>query len=99
MTRCCGSCEISPEHWICSRAWVIHRDVKPSNIMVTPSGHAVLTDFGLALSAEEGTIGSTFGSVHYIAPEQAVSSAQAVAQSDLYSLVCVIRDDDGQSAI
>ncbi|HRF96419.1 MAG TPA: protein kinase, partial [Aggregatilineales bacterium] len=56
---------------------VIHRDVKPSNIMVTGDGHAVLTDFGLALSAQEGTLGNTFGSVHYIAPEQAVSSAQA----------------------
>jgi len=69
---------------------VIHRDVKPSNIMVTNDGHAVLTDFGLALSAQEGTLGNTFGSVHYIAPEQAVSSAQAVPQSDLYSLGVVL---------
>jgi serine/threonine protein kinase len=69
---------------------VIHRDVKPSNIMVMPSGHAVLTDFGLALSVPEGTLGNTFGSAHYIAPEQAVSSAQAVPQSDLYSLAVVL---------
>ena len=69
---------------------VIHRDVKPSNIMVTGDGHAVLTDFGLALNTSEGTIGNTFGSVHYIAPEQAVSSAQAVPQSDLYSLGVVL---------
>jgi len=69
---------------------VIHRDVKPSNIMVTPSGHAVLTDFGLALSVPEGSLGNTFGSAHYIAPEQAVSSAQAVPQSDLYSLAIVL---------
>jgi serine/threonine protein kinase len=65
---------------------VIHRDVKPSNVMVTPEGRAVLTDFGLALSVTEGTIGSTFGTAHYIAPEQAVSSANAVPQSDQYSL-------------
>jgi serine/threonine protein kinase len=65
---------------------VIHRDVKPSNIMVTTEGRAVLTDFGLALSVSEGTIGSTFGTAHYIAPEQAVSSANAVPQSDQYSL-------------
>lgn len=69
---------------------VIHRDVKPSNIMVTQDGHAVLTDFGLALNTNEGTLGNTFGSVHYIAPEQAVSSKQASPQSDLYSLGVVV---------
>lgn len=71
------------------RQSIIHRDVKPSNIIVTPEGKAVLTDFGLALNATEGTIGNTFGSVHYIAPEQAVASAQAVPQSDQYSLAIV----------
>lgn len=69
---------------------VIHRDVKPSNIMVMSDGRTVLTDFGLAMRAQEGTIGNTFGSVHYIAPEQAVSSSQASPQSDLYSLGVVL---------
>jgi serine/threonine protein kinase len=69
---------------------VIHRDVKPSNIMITADGHAVLTDFGLALSVPEGSIGNTFGSAHYIAPEQAISSANAVPQSDFYSLGIVL---------
>jgi serine/threonine protein kinase len=69
---------------------VIHRDVKPSNIMITPQGGAILTDFGLALSVPEGTQGNTFGSAHYIAPEQAISSADAVPQSDLYSLGVVL---------
>src|SRR5258708_35759983 len=69
---------------------VIHRDIKPSNIMLDSENRAVLTDFGLALSTQEGTLGDTFGSAHYIAPEQAVSSAKAVPQSDLYSLgVCL----------
>ncbi len=68
---------------------IIHRDVKPSNIIVNSEGHGVLTDFGLALNALEGTIGNTFGSVHYIAPEQAISSAQAVPQSDQYSLAII----------
>src|SRR5579859_3005666 len=65
---------------------VIHRDVKPSNIMLESDGRPVLTDFGLALRVSEGTIGDTFGSPHYISPEQARSSANAVPQSDLYSL-------------
>jgi serine/threonine protein kinase len=69
---------------------VIHRDIKPSNIMLTSTGKAILTDFGLALSVPEGTIGNTFGSAHYIAPEQAISSAQAVPQSDIYSLGIVL---------
>ncbi len=68
---------------------VIHRDIKPSNIMMTSTG-ASLTDFGLALSTAEGTMGDTFGSAHYIAPEQAISSARAVPQSDLYSLGVVL---------
>ena len=70
---------------------VIHRDVKPSNIMLERrTGRAILMDFGLALSVPEGTLGDTFGSAHYIAPEQAISSAKAVPQSDLYSLGVVV---------
>ncbi len=69
---------------------VIHRDIKPSNIMVTPQGQAILTDFGLALNAPDGTVGRTFGSAHYIAPEQAISSAKSVPQSDLYALGVVL---------
>jgi serine/threonine-protein kinase len=65
---------------------VIHRDVKTSNIMLDKDGTPILTDFGLVLSAWEGTLGHTFGSPHYIAPEQAVSSDKATAASDLYSL-------------
>src|SRR5260221_1719955 len=69
---------------------VIHRDIKPSNIMLDTENLAILTDFGLALNMTEGTLGDTFGSAHYIAPEQAVSSPKADPQSDLYSLrVCL----------
>lgn len=65
---------------------VIHRDVKPSNIILERTGRPVLTDFGLALKVSEGTIGDTFGTPHYISPEQARNSANAVSQSDIYSL-------------
>jgi serine/threonine protein kinase len=70
---------------------VIHRDVKPSNIMLTEDGHAILTDFGLMMHAGEGsTLGTAFGTPRYIAPEQAVASQRAVPQSDLYSLGIVL---------
>lgn len=69
---------------------VIHRDIKPHNIMINNDGRAIVTDFGLALLTELGTRGETFGSPHYIAPEQAISSAGAVPQSDLYAFAIVL---------
>ncbi len=69
---------------------LIHRDVKPANVMVAPDGRVVLTDFGLAMDIQQGSIGEVFGSSHYIAPEQAHRSADAVPQSDLYSLGVIL---------
>ena len=69
---------------------IIHRDVKPSNVMVAKDGRFALADFGLALNAQQGSLGDTFGTPHYIAPEQARNSAMAVPQSDLYALGVIL---------
>lgn len=68
---------------------VVHRDVKPANIMVAADGHVFLMDFGLALNVQEGATGAAFGTARYIAPEQA-RGAGSVPQSDLYSLAVVL---------
>lgn len=67
---------------------IIHRDIKPQNIMVTPQGDVKVTDFGIAKAATSATItnqGEALGSVHYFSPEQARGSF-VDARSDLYSL-------------
>jgi serine/threonine-protein kinase len=69
---------------------VIHRDVKPSNVLVAKDGRIVLADFGLALDVEQGSLGEVFGSANYISPEQARHSADAIPQSDLYSLGIIL---------
>lgn len=67
---------------------VIHRDVKPANIMVSDTGNVKITDFGVSYSSDQEQItqdGMVVGTAQYISPEQA-QGEQATAQSDIYSL-------------
>lgn len=73
------------------RQGVIHRDVKPFRIFSSPkAGACYWAIFGMALEIRDGSMGSIFGTPHYISPEQAKRSADAVPQSDLYSLGVIL---------
>ncbi|MGI5128360.1 protein kinase domain-containing protein [Pseudonocardia sp. CA-107938] len=76
------------------RAGLVHRDVKPSNALVTPDWQVFLTDFGIARGGDDTavtTTGSTIGTLDYMAPER-FHDAPIDGRVDVYALACVLHE-------
>ncbi len=71
----------------CHRAGILHLDIKPANVLVTPEGGIKIVDFGIARAASD-TTATVAGTPHYMAPEQ--SEGRADERSDVYSVGCLL---------
>ncbi len=80
--------QISDGMSVAHDAYIIHRDIKPQNIMIQDNGMVKITDFGIAMAMNSTQLtqtNSVMGSVHYLPPEQA-SGKSPTLQSDIYSM-------------
>lgn len=87
---------------------IIHRDIKPQNILIDREGNVKITDFGIAVALSDTSLTQTntlLGSVHYLSPEQA-RGGMATIQTDIYALGIVLYElltgrvpFDGESAV
>ena len=87
-----ATAQVAEALWAAHERGVIHRDIKPHNILLTETGHLKVTDFGIARAASAVTISATnavFGTAGYLSPEQALGEP-ATPRSDLYSLGIVL---------
>ncbi len=84
------SIQIANALCVAHNSGIVHRDIKPQNILVTKEGNAKVTDFGIARATSSNTITTdTMGSVHYFSPEQARGGFTDF-KSDIYSLGIVM---------
>lgn len=93
---------------VAHRHGIIHRDIKPQNILITENNEVKITDFGIAIALSDTSLTQTntlLGSVHYLSPEQA-RGGNATVKSDIYALGVVLYElitgevpYDGESAV
>src|SRR5690606_6989126 len=71
----------------CHHAGILHLDIKPANVLVTPDGAIKIVDFGIARAASDATA-TVAGTPHYMAPEQ--FDGRSDERSDIYSVGCLL---------